>query len=217
MHAFRGQRQRLCLARAIIKQPTLLILDEPTASVDAESTWLIDRAIERLQSGKTTLVIAHHFHDMESFDRILVLRDGAIAEQGTHRDLLRLGGYYAELHRLQSGKDDKLSGCRVGLAGSETINMRTSALLSTILFTSGLAFSQDTHNREGVPVRGTVHDASGAALPKAKLKLKLSDRRDEEGLKITAESGVFVFENVLPGDYVLKTEAKRFRNGDYQN
>lgn len=100
-----GQRQRLCLARAIIKRPTLLILDEPTASIDAESISLIERAIERLQRGKTTLVIAHHFHDMESFDQILVLRDGAIAEQGTHRDLLRLEGDYAELYRLQSGKD----------------------------------------------------------------------------------------------------------------
>jgi ATP-binding cassette subfamily B protein len=100
-----GQRQRLCLARAIIKRPSLLILDEPTASIDAESAWLIQQAIERLQSGKTTLVIAHHFNEMDSFDQILVLREGAIAEQGTHRELLRREGYYAQLYRLQLRKE----------------------------------------------------------------------------------------------------------------
>jgi ATP-binding cassette subfamily B protein len=100
-----GQRQRLCLARAIIKRPSLLILDEPTASVDAESAWLIQQAIERLQSGKTTLVIAHHFNEMDSFDQILVLREGAMAEQGTHRELLRRDGYYAQLYRLQLKKE----------------------------------------------------------------------------------------------------------------
>lgn len=88
--------------------------------------------------------------------------------------------------------------------------MRFSALLTTLLFTSGLAVSQDTRSAEGVLVRGTVHDASGAALPKAKLKLKLSNGTDEEGVKTTAESGVFAFEHVAPGDYVLKTEAKGF-------
>jgi ATP-binding cassette, subfamily B, bacterial len=100
-----GQRQRLCLARAIIKRPSLLILDEPTASIDAESAWLIQQAIERLQSGKTTLVIAHHFNEMDSFDQILVLREGAIAEQGTHGELLRREGYYAQLYRLQLRKE----------------------------------------------------------------------------------------------------------------
>lgn len=101
-----GQRQRLCLARAIIKRPSLLILDEPTAAIDAESAWLIQQAIERLQHGKTTLVIAHHFHEMDSFDQILVLRDGRLAEHGTHRELLRAKGYYAELYALQSGGNE---------------------------------------------------------------------------------------------------------------
>ncbi len=96
-----GQRQRLCLTRAFLKEPPLLILDEPTASIDAESSALIHQSISELQRGKTTIMIAHHFNHMEQFDRIIVLRDRAIAEEGTHAQLLALGGEYAELYRLQ--------------------------------------------------------------------------------------------------------------------
>lgn len=96
-----GQRQRLCLARALLKRPPLLILDEPTAAIDAESTALIHAAIAELQRGKTTLVIAHHFRGMDRFDRIVVLADGAAAEQGTHAQLLARKGVYWELYHLQ--------------------------------------------------------------------------------------------------------------------
>jgi ATP-binding cassette subfamily B protein/subfamily B ATP-binding cassette protein MsbA len=96
-----GQRQRICLARAIIKRPSILILDEPTASVDAESAALIERAIQQQYRGKTTIVIAHHFNSMESFDRIVVLKQGSVVEIGTHAQLLARRGYYFELYRLQ--------------------------------------------------------------------------------------------------------------------
>ena len=97
-----GQRQRLCLARAVIRRPAILILDEPTSAVDAESAVLIRDAVDRLQAGKTLLMIAHQFVGMERFDRILVLKKGAVVEQGAHSQLLAMNGHYAELFRLQA-------------------------------------------------------------------------------------------------------------------
>jgi ATP-binding cassette, subfamily B, bacterial len=96
-----GQRQRICLARAIIKRPSALILDEPTSSVDAESAALIHDALERLQHGKTTLVIAHNFAAMEKFDLILVLKNNRVLEQGTHERLLEQKGRYYRLYQRQ--------------------------------------------------------------------------------------------------------------------
>ncbi len=92
-----GQRQRLCLARAIIKHPSILILDEPTSAVDPESAALIHEAVDRLREGKTTLVIAHHFSDLESYDQILVLRNGRVVEQGAHDELLQRKGEYYQM------------------------------------------------------------------------------------------------------------------------
>ncbi len=100
-----GQRQRLCLARAIIRHPSILLLDEPTSAVDIESAALIHEAVDRLRAGKTTLVIAHHFADLESYDQILVLRDGALVEQGTHAELLhQQGEYYKMFWQDQMGE-----------------------------------------------------------------------------------------------------------------
>jgi len=96
-----GQRQRICLARAIIKRPSILILDEPTSAVDAESEVLIRDAINRLQKGKTMLIIAHHLSSIKDSDQILVLKEGEIVEHGTHDRLLNQKGYYSELSRLQ--------------------------------------------------------------------------------------------------------------------
>jgi ATP-binding cassette subfamily B protein/subfamily B ATP-binding cassette protein MsbA len=96
-----GERQRICLARAIIKRPSLLILDEPTSAIDAESSALIQQAINRLQQGKTMLVISHQFVSIENFDQILVLKDGEIVERGTHEELLQSSGYYHDLLTLQ--------------------------------------------------------------------------------------------------------------------
>jgi ATP-binding cassette, subfamily B, bacterial len=96
-----GQRQRVCLARAIIKRPSALILDEPTSAVDAESAALIHDALERLQRGKTTLVIAHNFAAMDRFDLILVLKNNRVLEQGTHERLLEQKGRYYRLYQRQ--------------------------------------------------------------------------------------------------------------------
>ena len=92
-----GQRQRICLARAIIKQPSILILDEPTSAVDPASAALIRDTVAHLQTGKTTLVIAHQFFAMDQFDQILVLENGRLVEQGTHHQLVTQKGLYCAL------------------------------------------------------------------------------------------------------------------------
>lgn len=100
-----GQRQRICLARALVRQASILILDEPTSAVDAESQALIRDALQQIQHGRdrTILLIAHQFNVIRDFDRILVLKNGVIAEQGNHESLLALDGHYRELFRLQGG------------------------------------------------------------------------------------------------------------------
>lgn len=98
-----GQRQRICLARALIRQASILIMDEPTSAVDAQSHALIRDAMNRLQHGRTILLIAHQFHTIRDFDRILVLKNGTIVEEGNHSNLMNLGGYYHELFTLQNG------------------------------------------------------------------------------------------------------------------
>lgn len=98
-----GQRQRISLARALIRQASILIMDEPTSAVDAQSQALIRDAMTRLQQGRTMLLIAHQFHAIRDFDRILVLKNGKIVEDGNHSSLIELGGYYHELYRLQNG------------------------------------------------------------------------------------------------------------------
>jgi ATP-binding cassette subfamily B protein len=96
-----GQRQRIAIARAILRGAPLLLLDEATSSLDAESERLVQSALERLMSGRTTLVIAHRLATVLSCDRILVLDHGRIVEQGTHAQLAAAGGLYAKLAKLQ--------------------------------------------------------------------------------------------------------------------
>ncbi|HLF86611.1 MAG TPA: ABC transporter ATP-binding protein, partial [Nitrospiria bacterium] len=97
-----GQRQRISLARALIKRPSILILDEPTSAVDAKSAQLIEEAVKRLQEGKTCLVIVHQFSSIKDFDQILVLKNGDVVERGNHDELLNLRGYYYQLYQLQN-------------------------------------------------------------------------------------------------------------------
>lgn len=96
-----GQRQRISIARALIKNPRLLILDEATSSLDTESEHLIQEALARLLKERTCLVIAHRLSTIMTADRIFVLDEGAVAESGTHAELLRAGRLYARLHELQ--------------------------------------------------------------------------------------------------------------------
>ena len=96
-----GQRQRLAIARALIKNAPVLILDEATSALDSESEHQVQSSLERLMSGRTTLVIAHRLSTVQKADKILVLDGGRIVEQGRHDELLSQGGLYASLYRMQ--------------------------------------------------------------------------------------------------------------------
>jgi ATP-binding cassette subfamily B protein len=96
-----GQRQRLAIARAILRDAPILLLDEATSALDAESETLVQKALERLMAGRTTLVIAHRLATVLKADRILVMDDGRIVEEGTHKSLVARDGVYARLARLQ--------------------------------------------------------------------------------------------------------------------
>jgi ATP-binding cassette subfamily B protein len=103
-----GQRQRLSIARAILRDPDVLILDEATSAVDTETELLIQKALERVTEGRTTFAIAHRLSTVRDADRILVLEDGEIVERGAHEDLLDRGGLYAHLWQIQAGLLDDL-------------------------------------------------------------------------------------------------------------
>jgi len=96
-----GQRQRLSIARALLADRPILLLDEATSSLDAASERLVQQALEALEAGRTTLVIAHRLATVQHADRIVVLQAGAIVALGTHAELMRQGGLYSSLARLQ--------------------------------------------------------------------------------------------------------------------
>ena len=96
-----GQKQLLTIARAILADPAVLILDEATSSVDTRTEVLIQQAMNRLMQGRTSFIIAHRLSTIRDADRILVLREGDIVEQGTHEELLEKGGFYANLYNSQ--------------------------------------------------------------------------------------------------------------------
>lgn len=97
-----GQRQRIALARALLKKPAILILDEVTSHLDAESEAAVQEAIERAMAGRTVLIIAHRLSTVKNADRILVLQDGRIVEEGRHDELVAADTYYRRLYELQS-------------------------------------------------------------------------------------------------------------------
>jgi len=102
-----GQRQRLAIARALLKNAPILILDEATSSLDAESERLVQEALETLMATRTTIVIAHRLSTIRKADRIVVLVDGGVAEEGTHEELLRMSGEYSRLYAIQALEDSE--------------------------------------------------------------------------------------------------------------
>lgn len=95
-----GQRQRVSIARALLKNPKILILDEATSALDTKSESLVKEALDRLMAGRTTLVIAHRLSTVQNADQIAVVADGVVTEIGSHEELIRLGGKYAELYEF---------------------------------------------------------------------------------------------------------------------
>ena len=96
-----GEKQRVAIARVILKDPQVLILDEATSHLDSESEALIQQAMEVVMQGRTSIVIAHRLSTILNVDKILVVREGEIIERGTHSELLDQGGYYSKLFKLQ--------------------------------------------------------------------------------------------------------------------
>ena len=97
-----GQRQRISIARAILKNPPILILDEATSALDTESERLVQDALYKLMKTRTTVAIAHRLSTIKNADEIYVLHEGQIVEQGTHDELILKNGYYKKLHDMQS-------------------------------------------------------------------------------------------------------------------
>ncbi|MBP2632357.1 MAG: lipid exporter, fused ATPase and inner rane subunit MsbA [Firmicutes bacterium] len=101
-----GQRQRIAIARAILKNPRILILDEATSALDTESEKIVQAALDKLMVGRTSFVIAHRLSTVLNADRIIVLEKGKIREQGTHKELLQLDGLYSSLYKIQFNNHD---------------------------------------------------------------------------------------------------------------
>jgi ATP-binding cassette subfamily B protein len=105
-----GEKQRVAIARAIIRDPKILVFDEATSNLDSHSERIIQASLDRLAAGRTTLVIAHRLSTIVDSDRIYVLRDGRIAEAGTHEQLLAQGGLYDQLWTLQARVEEEGEG-----------------------------------------------------------------------------------------------------------
>jgi len=114
-----GEKQRVSIARALLKDPAILILDEATSSLDATSEYLIQAALEKLLHGRTSLIIAHRLSTILSSDKIVVMDGGRVVEMDGHKELLKRGGLYAELFKQQFGQVLDLNGGRAADPGAD--------------------------------------------------------------------------------------------------
>ena len=105
-----GQKQRLAIARIFLKNPPVLILDEATSALDTQTEQAIQKSLDELTEGRTTLVIAHRLATIKNADRIMVVTKNGIAEEGSHEELLKQGGLYSKLHQSQFGHQELLLG-----------------------------------------------------------------------------------------------------------
>jgi ATP-binding cassette subfamily B protein len=145
-----GQKQRIAIARALLKDPPILVLDEATSALDNESEALVQAALKRLTRGRTTLVVAHRLSTVVDADRIVVLRGGRVEAVGTHAELLAQGGYYARLFAQQV--PTTTSGCAAspGAAGPFRVALTPAvsrlAVISTISEAGMSAASRRTNS-----------------------------------------------------------------------
>ena len=103
-----GQRQRIAIARALLKDPRILILDDSLTAVDTETEALIQSALNELMKGRTTFIIAHRTTSIANADQILVMKDGRIIQKGKHEELIRRDGMYRNIHNIQTRIEDEL-------------------------------------------------------------------------------------------------------------
>ena len=101
-----GQKQMLCITRVMLAQPSILILDEATSSIDTRTEVLVQQAFDRLMEGRTSFVVAHRLSTIVNADLILVMKDGDIIEQGNHEELLAQNGFYADLYNSQFDENE---------------------------------------------------------------------------------------------------------------